>query len=106
MNYFWVNQKHTYSSQVSGGYMFSPKLNEMGQHIHLCDSRRGLAPGAIFHLCVNALPKVVGAIKALFCEYSNPSNFSSASQNASAASWRIGVEYKGFYAPLNSACLL
>jgi putative restriction endonuclease len=102
MNYWWVNQKQTYNHEVSGGYMWSPKLNASGNHIRPYDLMRTLVPGDIVFSYANALLKAVGVVKSYCYEFPKPSEFGAAGQNWSEAGWRVDVDYKELVAPVRT----
>lgn len=102
MNYWWVNQKQTYSHEIPGGYMWSPKLNALGNHIRPYDLMRKLVPGDIVFSYANALLKAVGVVKSYCYEYPKPTEFGAAGQNWSEAGWRVDVEYKELVTPVRT----
>jgi predicted RNA-binding protein with PUA-like domain len=102
MKYWWVNQKQTYSHEVSGGYMWSPKLNALGRHIRAYDLMRKLVPGDIVFSYADALLKAVGVVKSHCYEYPKPSVFGAAGHNWSNAGWRVDVEYKEIVKPVRT----
>lgn len=102
MNYWWVNQKQTYSHEIPGGYMWSPKLNAAGNHIRPYDLMRKLVPGDIVFSYANAQLKAVGVVKSYCYEYPKPTEFGVAGQNWSEAGWRVDVEYKEINSPVRT----
>ena len=78
MNYWWVNQKQTYSHEIPGVYMWSPKLNAVGNHIRPYDLMCTLVPGDIVFSYANALLKAVGVVKSYCYEYPKPTEFGAA----------------------------
>ncbi len=102
MNYWWVNQKQTYSYEIPGGYMWSPKLNSAGNHIRPYDLMRKLIPGDIVFSYANALLKAVGVVKSYCYEYPKPSEFGTAGHYWSDAGWRVDVDYKELASPVRS----
>jgi len=45
MRYWWVNQNQTYSHEVSGGYLWSPKRKSNGARNPFYESMREVSPG-------------------------------------------------------------
>ncbi|MBK6740481.1 MAG: hypothetical protein IPG64_22900 [Haliea sp.] len=102
MKYWWVNQRQTYSHEVPGGYMWSPKVNAAGSHIRPYDLMRKLVPGDIVFSYANALLKAVGVVKSYCYEFPKPSEFGAAGQNWAEAGWRVDVDYKQLTAPVRT----
>ncbi|MCP5130185.1 MAG: HNH endonuclease [Pseudomonadales bacterium] len=102
MNYWWVNQKQTYSYEVPGGYMWSPKLNAAGRHIRPYDLMRKLVPGDIVFSYANALLKAVGVVKSYCYEFPKPSEFGAAGLNWAEAGWRVDVDFKELAIPVRT----
>ena len=102
MKYWWVNQKQTYKYEVSGGYMWSPKLNSAGQHIRPYDLMRKLSPGDVVFSYANAAIKALGVVQSHCYEFPKPSEFGSAGSNWSNIGWRVDVSFKEVSRPLRT----
>lgn len=102
MKYWWVNQKQTYKYEVSGGYMWSPKLNSAGQHIRPYDLMRKLSPGDVVFSYANAAIKALGIVQSHCYEFPKPSEFGAAGSNWSNIGWRVDVSFKEVSRPLRT----
>ena len=45
MNYWWVNQNQTSAQEIDGGYLWSPKLNQVGQRQASYENMKEIEPG-------------------------------------------------------------
>lgn len=52
INYWWLNQNQTYTHEVGGSYLWSPKVNADGRRNRFYDAMTEVAPGdVVFSFC-------------------------------------------------------
>ena len=92
MNYWWVNQNQTYTAEVQGGFLWSPKTNKNGARNQFYDNMALVKPGdLVFSFCdtrIKAIGRVTGAAEAA----SKP-NFGAAGSNWQNEGWYVPVEF-------------
>ena len=94
MSYWWVNQNQTYSHEVGGGYLWSPKRNANDARNHFYETMRAVAPGdVVFSFCQKRI-KAIGIIRSLAYESPRPEEFGRAGMNWQGVGWRVDVEYR------------
>tara|TARA_R110002072_G_scaffold135053_1_gene276184 strand:- start:261 stop:1238 length:978 start_codon:yes stop_codon:yes gene_type:complete len=100
MKYWWVNQNQTYRQEVSGGYMWSPKLNSAGNHNRAYSLMRIINPGDIVFSFADTKIKAIGVVQSNCYEFPKPATFGMAGQNWSDAGWRLDVAYTEIQNPI------
>jgi len=98
--FWWVNHKQTYSAEVGGGYIWSPKTNNEGRknqtYINLTLTR----PGDIVISYANGLIKAIGLVTAPCREKSKPSEFGSAGDSWLYAGWEVLIDWELLERPI------
>jgi putative restriction endonuclease len=93
MNYWWVNQNQTYSHEVGGGYMWSPKTNSNGHRNRFYDSMTEVAIGdTVFSFC-DTLIKAVGVVTGPCQSAPKPTEFGATGSYWSAEGWFVPVRF-------------
>ena len=62
MRYWWVNQNQTYTTEVRGNFMWSPKANANNARNPFYDFMREVAPGDIVFSFCNTRIKALGIV--------------------------------------------
>lgn len=75
MPYWWVNHKQTYSSEIEGGYIWSPKENSNGARNQTYINLTLTKPGDIVFSYADREIKAVGVVSSLYREQPKPSEF-------------------------------
>lgn len=93
MRYWWVNQNQTYVHEVSGGFLWSPKVNADGRRNRFYDSMTEAEIGdVVFSFCdtyIKALGVVIGA-----CQSSpKPTEFGTAGDYWANEGWYLPVRF-------------
>ncbi|HGY1013645.1 TPA: HNH endonuclease [Aeromonas salmonicida subsp. smithia] len=100
MAFWWVNHKQTYSAEVGGGYIWSPKANRNGSknqtYINLTLTR----PGDIVISYAGGLIKAIGLVSAPCSEKSKPSEFGSAGDAWSDTGWEVRIDWEQLEKPI------
>jgi putative restriction endonuclease len=93
MKYWWVNHKKTYSQEVSGGYLWSPKAQKNGQSSHFYDNMTRAQPGDLVFSYANAKIHDVGIIRSEAINAPKPQEFGAAGDDWSADGWLLPVDF-------------
>lgn len=100
MAFWWVNHKQTYSAEVGGGYIWSPKTNRDGRknqtYINLTLTR----PGDVVISYAGGLIKAIGLVAAPCSEKSKPSEFGSAGDSWSDIGWEVLIDWELLEKPI------
>ncbi|MCX9112659.1 HNH endonuclease [Aeromonas veronii] len=100
MAFWWVNHKQTYSAEVGGGYIWSPKKNRNGSknqtYINLTLAR----PGDVVISYASGLIKAIGLVSASCNEKSKPSEFGSAGDSWSDTGWEVPINWERLSKPM------
>jgi hypothetical protein len=98
--FWWVNHKQTYSAEVGGGYIWSPKTNRDGRknqtYINLTLTR----PGDVVISYAGGLIKAIGLVAAPCSEKSKPSEFGSAGDSWSDTGWEVRIDWELLEKPI------
>lgn len=101
MKFWWVNHKKTYSAEVGGGYIWSPKKNRNGSknqtYINLTLAR----PGDVVISYAGGLIKAIGLVSASSSEKSKPSEFGSAGDSWSDTGWEVPINWELLSKPIS-----
>lgn len=94
MAFWWVNHKQTYSAEVGGGYIWSPKANRNGSknqtYINLTLTR----PGDVVISYASGLIKAIGLVTAPCLEARKPSEFGNAGDAWSDTGWEVLIDWE------------
>ena len=92
MQHWWVNQNQTYKSEVSGGFLWSPKLKSNGVRNQFYENMREVRPGdLVFSFCDTRI-KAVGIALAP-AESSPKPDFGAAGNSWSQEGWLVPVKF-------------
>lgn len=93
MNFWWVNQNQTFSHEVNGGYLWSPKRKSNGSINPYYEFMREVAPGDLILSFHDTRIKRIGIAQSYCYECPKPSEFGAAGPNWSRIGWKIDVRY-------------
>jgi len=100
MQHWWVNQNKTYSFEVHGGYMWSPKTNSNGARNQFYENMTGTNPGDVVFSFKDTYIKAVGIVTG-FAETSiKPLDFNSVENPWSEEGWLVPVEFTALEKPI------
>jgi hypothetical protein len=99
MRYWWVNQNQTYTTEVRGNFMWSPKTNANGARNPFYDFMREVAPGDIVFSFCNTRIKSLGVVTGAAQTAPKP-DFGSAGGNWSQEGWFVPVYYCALESPI------
>jgi putative restriction endonuclease len=91
--FWWVNHKQTYSAEVGGGYIWSPKANRNGSknqtYINLTLTR----PGDVVISYAGGLIKAIGLVTTPCLKARKPSEFGNAGDAWSDTGWEVRIDW-------------
>ncbi len=100
MAFWWVNHKQTYSAEVGGGYIWSPKANRNGSknqtYINLTLTR----PGDVVISYAGGLIKAIGLVTTPCLEARKPSEFGNAGDAWSDTGWEVRIDWELLEKPI------
>lgn len=100
MAFWWVNHKQTYSAEVGGGYIWSPKTNRNGSKNQTYVNLTLTRPGDIVISYAGGLIKAIGLVAAPCSEKSKPSEFGSAGDSWSDIGWEVRIDWEQLDKPI------
>jgi len=100
MSYWWVNHKQTYTSEVKGGYIWSPKENSNGSRNQTYVNLTLTKPGDIVFSYAARTIKAVGVIESNCQEQIKPSEFGKAGDVWSDIGWGVPIDWEILSVPV------
>lgn len=92
--FWWVNHKQTFKSEIGGGYIWSPKRNANGAYNQTYENLTLVAPGDIVISYANTLVQAVGVATSLALSDGKPADFGSVGANWSKnEGWLVHVDW-------------
>lgn len=91
-NWWWVNQNQTYFEEVSGGFLWSPKVKSNGGRNQFYDFMKEVQAGDIVFSYCDTLIKAIGIATGPAQSVPKP-DFGQAGENWSNDGWYVPVEY-------------
>ena len=98
--YWWVNQNKTYESEVTGGYMWSPKVNKNGGFNKFYDFMIRTMPGDIVFSYADTKIKTVGEISNIARDALKPKEFGKSGDDWNSDGWLVEVDYQRLKNPI------
>jgi hypothetical protein len=90
--YWWVNQNQTFSEEVGGGFMWSPKTNANGARNQYYDNMTVVQPGdVVFSFCDTRI-KAIGRVTSTAQTQPKP-EFRTESWSASPDGWLVETDF-------------
>jgi putative restriction endonuclease len=93
VKYWWVNQNQTFTQEVGGGYLWSPKRRADGARNYFYDTMTYVEPGDLVFSFKDTLIQALGIIQGNGYESPKPEEFGTTGENWSAIGWRVDVTY-------------
>ena len=93
MQFWWVNQNQTYQHEISGGYLWSPKVKANGNINPFYDNMSKVGIGDIVFSFKNTLILAIGIITSEGYSHPKPSTFGAAGENWDNDGWCVDVDY-------------
>jgi len=93
MNYWWVNQNQTYTHEINGGYLWSPKRNTNNARNQFYENMKEVEPGDIVFSFRNTLISDIGIVDGRAVESVKPTEFGKVGESWSKQGWHVPVEW-------------
>lgn len=90
MRYWWVNQNQTYTAEIAGGYVWSPKRRADGAQNQFYENMREVAPGDVVFSFNNTLIAALGIAASTCFEAPKPAEFGAQWSNLG---WKVNVDW-------------
>lgn len=103
MRYWWVNQNKTYSQEIQGGYLWSPKVKSDQTRNPFYDFMREAAPGDVVFSFANTVIRAIGRIVSHAYEAPKPLEFGAAGAYWDQIGWRVDVAFTVLQHPARPA---
>ena len=100
MSYWWVNHKQTYTSEIKGGYIWSPKENSNGSRNQTYVNLTLTKPGDIVFSYAAGTIKAIGVIESNCQEQIKPSEFGKAGDVWSDIGWGVPIDWEILSVPV------
>jgi putative restriction endonuclease len=98
--YWWVNHKKTFSQEISGGYLWSPKAEANGSRSQFYENMRRASPGDIVLSFADSRIRFVGEITDFAICASKPGEFGAVGANWSTEGWLLPVVWQRLMLPV------
>ncbi len=93
MRFWWVNQNQTFTQEVSGGYLWSPRRNANGARNPFYEFMREVAPGDLVLSFQGTYIRAIGVAQSFAYESPKPPEFGPTGPNWDRIGWRVDVRY-------------
>jgi putative restriction endonuclease len=93
VKYWWVNQNQTFTQEVGGGYLWSPKTRRNGARSYFYDAMTYVEPGDLVFSFKDTLIQAIGVIQGTGYESPKPEEFGTTGEYWSDFGWRVDVAY-------------
>ena len=103
MRYWWVNQNQTYTQEIRGGYLWSPKRKANDVLNPFYETMREVAPGDLVLSFKGTWIRQVGVAQSYCYECPKPDEFGSVGANWGAIGWRVDVRWHALGNPIRPA---
>lgn len=93
MRFWWVNQNQTYTQEIEGGYLWSPKRKSNDQRNPFYEFMREVAPGDVVFSFAKTKIIAIGVAQSTAYEAPKPREFGEAGPNWGNIGWKVGIRY-------------
>ncbi|HDZ8908270.1 TPA: HNH endonuclease [Aeromonas dhakensis] len=100
MAFWWVNHKQTYSAEVGGGYIWSPKTNRNGSKNQTYINLTLTQPGDVVISYADGLIKAVGLVRTICQEGRKPAEYEKAGESWSNIGWKVPIDWELLEKPI------
>lgn len=101
MSYWWVNHKQTYTSEVEGGYIWSPKENSNGAKNQTYINLTLTKLGDIVFSYAGGKIKAVGVVSSRYFEQRKPSEFGKSGDSWANVGWAVSINWTILSLPIS-----
>jgi hypothetical protein len=92
-SYWWVNHKQTFTSEIRGGYTWSPKTNSNGTKNQTYINLTKTKPGDIVFSYANAKISAIGIVADTYQEQIRPSEYGKIGEIWAKVGWRVPIKW-------------
>lgn len=100
MRYWWVNQNQTYTAEINGGYIWSPKRNKNGARNQFYENMREVSPGDVIFSFRKQQISDFGIALSNCYEAPKPDEFGSTGSYWENTGWRVDIRYQKLPMPV------
>lgn len=100
MAYWWVNHKQTFTNEIEGGYIWSPKENSNGSKNQTYINLTLTNPGDIVFSYASGKIKAIGIVSSNCREQLKPSEFGRIGKLWSSSGWAVPIEWEILSVPI------
>lgn len=100
MAYWWVNHKKTYTSEIEGGFIWSPKKNSNGAKNQTYINLTLTKPGDVIFSYAAGKVKALGIVSSPYLEQPKPSEFGRSGDSWANVGWAVAVDWEILSTPL------
>lgn len=94
MNYWWVNHKQTFTAEINGGYIWSPKKNKNNSYNKSYDNLTLINVGDLVFSYADAQIKAIGIVIEGFKEQPVPSEFGNKAELWNTDGYFVRIEWE------------
>src|SRR5687767_13810349 len=94
MNYWWVNHKQTFVSEIEGGYIWSPKTEKNGARSQFYINLTRVKPGDIIFSYAYAKIMAIGVAIGAHQEDPKPEEFGTIGSYWGDIGWLVPIEWR------------
>jgi len=91
--FWWVNQNQTYTHEIAGGYLWSPKTKRDGSRNPFYETMRQVQPGDLVFSFCDTYIKAIGIATETAATAPKPTEFGSAGANWDDTGWFVPVDF-------------
>ncbi len=106
MAYWWVNQAQTWKHEISGGYMWSPKRNQIGARNQFYENMRQAQAGDLVFAYYKQHIQQLGVVQCPAVSQSKPTDFGTVGDYWGDDGWFVPVEWHSLSAPFRPKTLI
>lgn len=96
MKFWWVNQNQTYKHEITGGYLWSPKLTKVGRKTPFYDYMIEVKPGDLIFSFVDTKIRAIGVAQENCISKDRPLEFGQVGELWDKDGWYVSVKFKEF----------
>lgn len=100
MSFWWVNHKQTFTSEISGGYIWSPQRKSNGGFNQAYENLRLVKPGDTVFSYADGQIKAIGVATSTYRDEVKPEDFGKAGDAWHLDGWLVPIEWAMLEYPL------
>jgi putative restriction endonuclease len=100
VNYWWVNQNQTYTHEVRGGYLWSPKVNANGARNQFYENMMRIEPGDVVFSFCDTYIKAIGVCISHAESVPKPTAFGTAGAYWNDEGWFVEMQFRELVSPI------